>query len=81
MRSSRSPIGAQLAQCVGDGGVVGDAHAVGGQRADQRVGELAAVDEQGGRAVGGHQQMGEEDRIELHVAAAQIGQPGHVIQA
>ena len=72
---------AQLPQRRGDRSVIGDADAVGGQCRHQRIVEFGAADEQGGAGVGAHQQMGEEYRVALDVAAAQVGQPGDVVEA
>ena len=64
---------AEFLQARGYRGVIGDADAVGRQRADQCVVELAARHEQRGAPAGFHQQVRQEHRVALDVAAAQVG--------
>ena len=59
-------------------GVVGQREPVGGERRGQRGVDLAGADEQRG-LVGGDQQVGEEDGVVVDVGAAQVGDPGDVV--
>ena len=61
-------------------GIRGDAHAIGGQALRERGVDLAGLHEQG-RAVGVEQRVCQEHRVVADVRAAQVEQPGDVVDA
>ena len=71
-------IGRQRGDGRGDTVVRSEADAVVRERARERRVDLAGADEKR-RRVGRDQDVGEEDRVEADVAAAQVQQPGDVV--
>jgi hypothetical protein len=70
--------GRQRGQRLRRAGIGRDADAVGGQRRHQGRRQLAFADKQRAR-LRIEQQVAQEHRVEVHVAAAQVGDPGQVV--